>query len=36
MIKERPITFDERVEIVIYYLEDSLNYNKTATKFNVS
>lgn len=36
MIKERPITFDERVEIVKDYLENSINYNETATKFNVS
>lgn len=36
MIKERPITFDERVEIVRDYLENSLNYNETDTKFNVS
>ena len=36
MIKERPITFDERIEIVRYYLENGTNYNKTAIKFNVS
>lgn len=36
MIKERPITFDERIEIVRYYLENSTNYNETAIKFNVS
>ena len=36
MIKERPITFDERVEIVRDYLENSMNYNETAVKFNVS
>ena len=36
MIKERPITFDERIEIVRYYLENGTNYNETAIKFNVS
>lgn len=36
MIKERPITFDERIEIVRYYLENSANYNEVAVKFNVS
>lgn len=36
MIKERPITFDERVEIVKDYLENSMNYNETAVKFSVS
>ena len=36
MIKERPITFEERVEIVQYCLENNKNYNETAKKFNVS
>lgn len=36
MIKERPITFDERIEIVRYYLENGTNYNEVAVKFNVS
>lgn len=36
MIKERPITFDERIEIVRYYLENGKNYNEVAIKFNVS
>ncbi len=36
MIKERPITFEERVEIVQYCLENNKNYNETARKFNVS
>lgn len=36
MIKERPITFEERVEIVKYCLENNKNYNETAMKFNVS
>ena len=36
MIKERPITFDERIGIVRYYLENGTNYNETAIKFNVS
>lgn len=36
MIKEKPITFEERVEIVQYCLENNKNYNETARKFNVS
>lgn len=36
MIKGRKTSFDERVEIVKYYIEYSQNYSETAQKFNVS
>lgn len=36
MTKGRKTSFDERVEIVKYYIEQGQNYSETAQKFNVS